>query len=48
MSERGFSLVEMMIAVAIMGILAAAMAQLLMVYAKQQVRAGAKLQMARA
>jgi len=46
--ERGFSLVEMMIAVAIMGILAAAMAQLLMVYAKQQVHAGAKIQMARA
>jgi len=37
-----------MIAVAILGILSAALAQLLMVYAKQQVHAAAKLQMARA
>ena len=46
--ERGFSLVEMMIAVAILGILSAALAQLLLVFAKQQVRAAAKMQMARA
>ena len=48
LGERGFSLVEMMIAMAILGILSAALAQMLMVYAKQQVRAAAKMQMARA
>ena len=46
--QRGFSLVEMMIAMAILAILSAALAQLLMVYAKQQVKAAAKVQMARA
>ena len=37
-----------MIAVAILGILSAALAQMLMVFAKQQVRGAAKLQMSRA
>ena len=44
----GFSLVEMMIAVAILGILSVAIAQMLMVFAKQQVHAAAKLQRGRA
>ena len=46
--ERGFSLVEMMIAVAILGIISIGLAQLLMVQARQQVRAAARMQLLRA
>jgi len=46
--ERGFSLTEVLVAMAIMGILFAVFAQMMMVYAKQQAHIAAKARRAQA